>query len=122
MRPAIMSLDSPGAISTSSTGNATLLGAQDQAIEQEVGIAQRDMAAVAYRVEVGAVRSIGGERVVMPVKQNDGFGKYQRLHGQRIPGSDRDGDETLPASPGIGRAWPRRLQPRSRQVNHTLHR
>ena len=57
-----------------------VVGAQDEAIGEEIHIAQRQVGAMADGVKVGPVGALGRERNVVAIQQHNGLRHHQRLH------------------------------------------
>ncbi len=65
-------------------GEGWIVGAQDEATQEKIHVTKGEVRAVPHCVEVGMVRTVGRERVVMAVDEHDGLRQHQRLHCQSI--------------------------------------
>lgn len=79
-------------------GCAELVGAEQEAIGMEVGVAKDEVGAVADGVERGSGGAMGAERGVVAVEDGEGAGEDERVHGLGVGVGGADGDESLPGA------------------------
>jgi hypothetical protein len=102
-------------------GEADVVGAEDEAVELEIDVAQLEVGTVTDGVEIGAAVPVGREGVVMPVDEHDGREEDERLHGGNILLAGAHGDESLPGAAGAGSARADGLERTGRQMKHGLY-
>jgi len=99
-------------------GEVDVVGAQDQAVGEEVDIAQGEVGSVADGVEGSLVGAVGHQRGVVAIEQYGCIGQKKRFHRQGVGRGDAHGDKALPGTAGCGGARTQRFQETGRRLEH----